>query len=82
MLLHTNEEALRKIEQIVEIEEYLMAGVPSQCTCLFQFLLEGLQILKVMDVITLGLHELFEDMLPLSQFDRPSLRILIARVHR
>src|SRR5882757_2646294 len=63
LLLNANQKALRKIQKVVQVEEDIVDSITSQCTHLFQFLFQCLQILQMMDILPFSLHKLSQDIL-------------------
>lgn len=54
MLLHPDEEPLSKVEEVVEVEEDLMADIAGQSAGFFELFLERLEVLKMVDVVSFG----------------------------
>ena len=64
LLFETDLESSLKLEEEIQIQEYVVYYISRQHTILFQLLLELLQILEVVDVISFRLNKFVDDLLP------------------
>lgn len=68
-LFDTDEEATLKIEQSVQIEEYVVYAVACHNSLLFNESFERLQQFKMLNVCAFRFHQFINNMLPLSPLD-------------
>ena len=57
LLFNTDQKALGEIQKVVQVEENIVNGVSCQCANLLQFLLQRLQILQVMNILSFRLDQ-------------------------
>ena len=63
LLLDSDEETSLEIKKRIQVQEDVMCRVTRNCTTFLDLILELLQRLEVIDIITFSLDEFFDDLL-------------------
>lgn len=61
--LNSNQESALKIENGIDVEEDLVQGIAGDCALLFERLFQVVQILKILDVFSLGIDKFPDNMI-------------------